>query len=179
MWKPDEPNGRFGRWGQVASALTTFGILGFVIGFVVLDWLVDAPAWALWAASVPIALFSVAWGFTVVDDEDDPEPAQDADEEATSHWVYSKPRGALGWLFRIVSIWFSFAGLLWLSDLLLIQLLDLPERAWTLSGFPLLAFAIALQMFDIEDDAARDPDLSPKTPAGDNANKRFHERARA
>lgn len=179
MWKPDEPNGRFGRWGQVASTLGTFAVLAFVIVFVVLDWLVDAPAWALWAACVPIALFSVAWEFTVVDDEDDLEPARAADDEEPSHWVYDKPNGARGWFFRFVSIWFTFGCLLWLSDLLLTELLDLPHRAWTLSGFPLLAFAIALQMFDIEDDDARDPDLSPKAPAGDNANKRFHERARA
>lgn len=68
----DEPNGRFGRWGQVASTLATFGFLAFVIVFVILDLLVDAPDWALWAACVPIAMFSVAWGFTVVDDEVDP-----------------------------------------------------------------------------------------------------------
>lgn len=152
MWELDEPNGRFGRWGQIGSAVMTFAILSFTIVFVLLDWIIGAPTWVLLVACLPIAVFSIAWGFTTVDDDDlAPVATPETESEEKLRWVYDKPHGASGWFLSLFRLWFGFGCLLAMSQLLIEDVLGLSSQTWVISGFPLLALALALEFLDLEE----------------------------
>lgn len=172
----DEPRGRFGRWGQVASALATFGVLGFLIVFVVLDWLVGATWWVLLVACLPIALFSIAWGFTVVED-DEPESESVVEGGENLRMFFDKPKGPGEWIVRIVGSLLTFGSVMGLCDLLLIDLLGFSPLALALASVPVLALSFAAWFtgFDEDDDRVGLPE---NAPSRDGANARVHARAR-
>ncbi|MGB0889021.1 MAG: hypothetical protein ACPGWS_01940 [Solirubrobacterales bacterium] len=179
----DEPNGRFGRWGQAASALATFAILTFSIVFLVLDRLVGAPLWGLLLACVPIGVFSIAWGFTVVED-DEVDSATCADEDPRSDDLTIKlatPKGRFGrWGQVAEMVGAIFAVMFGVS--LISTLVGEPFNAWNpwvrlsvLSFVVLIAFFMEMTTLgeDEEDSRTALPDAAPLR---DSANARFHER---
>lgn len=180
MLNLDEPNGKYGRWGQAGSALLTFAILGFVIVVAVLDWLVGAPTWVLLVACIPIAVFSVAWGFTVVDDDED-EETREQEDDSEMEFKFVKPSGVSGWLRKIGS---TLAGVLGVFFAIGIpfQLAGLPVREWSnLAQFivfwAVIIFAVIMEFTTFgEDEEDRSHDLPAVAPASGNANARFHQR---
>ncbi len=179
----DEPNGRFGRWGQAASALATFAILTFLIVFLVLDRLVGAPSWGLLLACAPIGVFSIAWGFTVVED-DEFDSALSADEDPTSDGSkirMATPKGRFGrWgqIARLLgAIFVLMFGVSWIS-----KLVGEPFNSWNpwvqlsvLSFVVLLAFLMEMTTLGEDDEDSRTK-LPDAAPIRDSANVRFHER---
>lgn len=172
MWKPDEPSGRFGRWGQIASALATFALLGFLIVGLILYWLVDAPVWILVAVCVPLAVFSIAWGFTDVD-EDEPESESLEDFEGP-HWVLNLPTSVGGWIVRVAAVWLSVGGAMGLGALLFVELLGMSEQDWAWALLPCFVLSVWAWFYEPvdEDDRAELPD---NAPVRNSANARFHQ----
>lgn len=176
----DEPTGRFGRWGQVASALATFGVLSFVIVYAILHLLVGAAAWVMLAASVPIAVFSIAWGFTVVDDEDLDGQIPDSDDD--SDWTFQivKPSGTRNWLRKIGSALGGMLGLFFVIGIPF-NLAGLPVSEWSnpvqfIVFWTVVIFALLMEFTTLGDDEDESPATPAYAPAADNNNARFHQR---
>lgn len=156
----DEPNGKYGRWGQVGESLVTFGILGFLIVKVLLDWVIGAPDWILWAALGVTAVFSLAWGFTVVDEDPLQEEPEPEPEEDNLVWIYDRPDGFWGWVRRLIGLSFGIGGLMFIiNGLLLTELLHASDTVKFWVGFPVIALAVALEFFDVVE--PDDPRASP------------------
>jgi len=122
-WR-DEPTGRFGVWGQVASVFVTFAILWFLLVEVLLNWVIGASDLILGLASLPIAAFAIVWGFTEAADEADGAVVTESElaNEVQYEWIVDRPEGFWGWCGRLALFlvgWSLVArALYWLAELL-------------------------------------------------------------
>lgn len=183
----DEPNGRFGRLGQVASALTTFAILAFLLVYVVLDLLLGAPTWFLAGACIPIAVFSVTFGFTVVDD-DELESGQSAKDDLKTDEPSIKllePRGRFGRFGQVVVTVWTICMLMGVITTIVREAFGLSFDEWdpwaqftVFLTVCLVTFLFEMTTLGEDDDDGRDR-LPEFAPPSDGHNARYHERAQA
>lgn len=183
----DEPNGRFGRWGQVASALATFAILGSVILFVVLYWLLEAPLWFICIVAVPIAIFSTVFGFTVVDDEElesdsVTEAGRDSDD---SGFRLMEPKNRFGRFGQVVVTVWSICAVMGVVHAMSSEVFGLGFRDWDPWAQGTVFLAVCMMAFFFEMTTLGEDDeedrLGPpvSAPTRDGANARYHQSTRS